>query len=516
MAKFTFDINGILKSAKGVADKVGTGITSGLGSIGAGIGGGINTSLYANTKDADLTYTGDDYIVWDRIEAERVRRGLPGLASLGYPRPVDAPPPVAPRSAATPTVYEIEGPAGATVEQAREVFLKQQKTGSLVGLKPGDLLDANTQATAGLKSAQALVSSLPGGRSIPGSLPGLDAFGGPGDPVAQLTGLPGLADVPLQSAMNAADFVKQKVPNFSIGSLSPAEVQGLMAQTAATSGQSADAVTAVNGIGKYGLSLDKLEETGYIKPGTAQSYATTTSSVTQEDIDEAAAINAKSGDPDGITPEQVARNRALNNFLTPSAFTGKSGVSDVTSILGDSNLQSKIQGDVLKDTFSKLQQAGLSDAVKDPKKLAASLQTAAKFGEDDAKKFLAGQGIPDPTGVKDTAKAGEYAQAFASKFGVQLSSGGPLETSIKRPTGKTGTVNRDTIDAALSTILGSSKIPLPNFKSKPLGLYSNTKDEQLTYTGNDYIVWDRIEAERKKRGLPGLATLGYPRPPEDA
>lgn len=49
--------------------------------------GNINTSLYANTSNEDLTYTGDDYIVWDRINAERLRRGLPGLQSLGFPRP---------------------------------------------------------------------------------------------------------------------------------------------------------------------------------------------------------------------------------------------------------------------------------------------------------------------------------------------------------------------------------------------------------------------------------------------
>ena len=47
------------------------------------------------------------------------------------------------------------------------------------------------------------------------------------------------------------------------------------------------------------------------------------------------------------------------------------------------------------------------------------------------------------------------------------------------------------------------------------GLYSNTKDEDLIYTGNDTIVWDRSNAERLRRGLPSLAAIGYPRPPED-
>ena len=44
--------------------------------------------MYANTKDADLTYTGSDETVWDRINEERLRRGLPSLTAIGYPRPI--------------------------------------------------------------------------------------------------------------------------------------------------------------------------------------------------------------------------------------------------------------------------------------------------------------------------------------------------------------------------------------------------------------------------------------------
>lgn len=48
----------------------------------------------------------------------------------------------------------------------------------------------------------------------------------------------------------------------------------------------------------------------------AQSQAV---NVTQEDIAEAKKINAESGDPEGITPEQVASNRSLNQSLTARA-----------------------------------------------------------------------------------------------------------------------------------------------------------------------------------------------------
>jgi hypothetical protein len=49
----------------------------------------LDTSMYKNTKDADLTYTGDDGLVWDRVNTERLRRNLPGLSNA---RPAEPPP----------------------------------------------------------------------------------------------------------------------------------------------------------------------------------------------------------------------------------------------------------------------------------------------------------------------------------------------------------------------------------------------------------------------------------------
>ena len=505
MAKFTFTLNGVLTSAK----KIGAEIGAGAGRLGAGIGSGINTSLYSNTPDKDLTYTGDDYIVWDRINTERLKRKLPSLTELGYPRPADAPPPYAPPSEKQAEVFEIEGPPGATEAQAKAVFEKQKKSGSLVGLKPGDVLNAATQAQAGLASA---ISQLKGktGLSIPDF---------------------GIAELPISDALNAADFVKQQCPSFSLGSLEATDLQAMMAQSAAALGQEADAINAATGIGKFGLDIDQLETTGFIKPGTANAYAKTPAVPNDADLEEARnlksnAADVAAGKPPSewnVTPEQVARNRALNNFLTPAAFTGKSGVSSLTSILGDENTQNKIQGDVLKLNFKQLEQTGLTSKITDPAQLAATLQTCNKFGIDTAEKLVNGLEIPNIAEVKTVAKQAEYGKAFAAKFGVTLSTGSPLQTSIKKPVPATGTVNRDTLNASLSSILGNAKIPIPSFIPKTgaavgtsinQGLYANTADKDLTYKGDDYIVWDRINNERLRRGLTSLTDIGYPRPPE--
>ena len=160
MANFTFNLDSLKSSAGGTGTK-------------------IETNLYAKTKDEDLTYTGTDTTVWDRINGERLRRGLPSLTSLGFPRPPEDPNDVQPGSAGTAATsttapdgsakaFEIKGPPGLTREQAFEIFKKQANAGGLVGFKSGDVLSAATQAADGLPEAQALVAQAQSG--VNGSL----------------------------------------------------------------------------------------------------------------------------------------------------------------------------------------------------------------------------------------------------------------------------------------------------------------------------------------------------------
>ena len=144
----------------------------------------FESRLASTTKDKDLTYTGDDYIIWDRVNAERLRRGLSSLTELGYPRPLDAPPvssnatnyygPQPDVPSVGGEVFTIKGPPNMTFEQAKAVFDQQAKTGSLVGFKVGETLSASTQAAGGLAAAQSQLAqagaAFPGG--LGGSLPG--------------------------------------------------------------------------------------------------------------------------------------------------------------------------------------------------------------------------------------------------------------------------------------------------------------------------------------------------------
>jgi hypothetical protein len=89
----------------------------------------IDTSMYKNTKDEDLTYSGDDGLVWDRIDAERQRRNLPGLEDVGTSRPLEPPRPqygtTPPKDTSVPSLGvktgSLNDDAG-VVEPTRAVF----------------------------------------------------------------------------------------------------------------------------------------------------------------------------------------------------------------------------------------------------------------------------------------------------------------------------------------------------------------------------------------------------------
>ena len=81
-----------------------------------------------------------------------------------------------------------------------------------------------------------------------------------------------------------------------------------------------------------------------------------------------------------------------------------------------------------------------------------------------------------------------------------------------KPVAAEDTVNTDTLEAAAKRIVGNPKVPSILPVNLGISVYANTKDEDLIYTGNDETVWDRVNAERLRRGLPSLTAIGYPRP----
>jgi len=334
-------------------------------------------------------------------------------------------------------VYDVEGPAGATVEQARAIFDQQLSSGGLTGIPIGGLVNAVTQAIGGLSSAIAQIG--------PASFAQAQQLG-------STINLPDLRGMPIPNPIGVSDFVGATVSQQNIGSINPAQIQGLIAQTSTSVGQAASEITNAKGLGKFGLNADQLQLSGLIKPGLAEQ------------------INL---DPSKFT----------SILSSPTSWTGKLGATDLTSVLGNERLQTTVQQGLMNVNFDQLQQVGVISGTEIASQLGPLLNNATKFGLGNATEWLksapslgslgslisgggiGGGGAPAAliNQMNDFAKSAEFAQAFAG-LNADISGGGsPLEAGVQAPKGFTNTVNRSNLNEAVKKVIGNSKISVPDF-----------------------------------------------------
>lgn len=286
---------------------------------------------------------------------------------------------------------------------------------------------------------------------------------------ATATTLAKLDAVPVTAPIDSAAFLEQTPAELSVGSLDTTQVTGLLAQAKLDVGQSFDVVSLDKGIGEFGFSASQLEGAGFLKPGTVQTFLK--------------------------DPAQ------LESVLTsPTVWTGKSGIGNLGSLLADPALQSLTQNEIMVTALDGLKTAGVVTGNEAPRELASFVQTASKFGVNTTVDWIQGAAPPDiASEINSIAKSAQFAVNFVDSKASELVTGG-IQLG-----GFTGTAQRSQLDRAVTDIIGNAKVPTPNFGQ---GLYSNTPSAELTYTGDDPIVLERINQERRQRGLPPLALGG--------
>ena len=475
MGTFTFNLPGAVVDTASAAGK------------------SVNQGLYTGTPDDQLTYTGGDYIVWDKVNGERVRRGLPGLAAIGSPRPPQEAPSAPPSASGTAQTFEVKGPPGMTFEQAKAIFDQQVKTGGLVGFKPGEVLSAATQAAQGLPEAQALLSQAQSGitgalgsvggaataaigsiskavgaagGALNGSIAGIAAgvTGVVGPAISNITGaassvanqalaagkaLVGTAasvgsvatsalstinknlSTPVNNPIDITGFAKAPTALTGIASMTQSEVTGVLAQAKQSVGQAANLVTDAKGLGEFGLDINQLEKAGIVKPGMA-------------------ALAAQTG-------------AAITDVLkSPAAFTGKDGIKNVQTLLNSPATQAAIQQNLMASGVKDLASIGIPVDKLSPQGIAGVALNAAK-SVPGTEAFLKGGTIPnDPTGA---VKAAFQNNVRDGAFAVALTDSKipPAFKEVQVPEPKNNTVNRDTVNAAGNRVVGNDKVPEPNY-----------------------------------------------------
>jgi hypothetical protein len=443
--------------------------------------------------------------------------------------------------------FEVKAPTGATFEQAKAVFDQQTASGGLTGFRVGDVLSPATQAAGGLAAAQSQLTqglasltsklpsstnlnsltasigtlgqsagtqvasalqggaaafnslttgargatasisselsgagagfSLPSSSAITGALTG--AAGRAGSLASTAVGtISGLIKGTPTEGINVADFAKQGPALSGLGSMSLPDMTGTLAQASKLVGQAAGTISNAAGAGKFGLDASQLERWGLVKPGTAATF-----------------LAQGSGNLVGV-------------LKSPTVWTGKDGVKSLDGLLSNDGLQNKIQQGLMTSGVADLKSLGIPTDKLTPQALSGVATNAAKSVPNTLDWAKNTPGLPADVKSKfdSTAVNGAFAVALTQT---------KIDTSMLqeyKPVAAVDTVNTDTLDAAAKRIVGNPKVPSILPVNIEPSVYSNTKDEDLVYTGTDEIVWDRVNAERLRRGLPSLTAIGYPRP----
>ena len=393
--------------------------------------------------------------------------------------------------------FSIKGPEGLTREQAEAIFKKQDATGSLVGFNPGDSLSAATQAADGLAAAQGALSQAQSGLagalgsigsvaplgsiskalgaaggavggSLAGIAAGLTATVGPAVSAASgaVSAIPGALDAgralissaviqgstavsaiqninktitgfPVTNPINTADFTKvaSSITGASavsaIGPMSIPEVNGVLAQAKNLVGQASNALSNDKGLGSFGFDLKQLETAGYVKPGVAALAAQGTSLF---------ATVVKS----------------------PAAWTGKDGIKSATDLLGNAGKQSLIQQDLMTKGVAGLGAVGIPVQNLSSQGIAGMALNAAK-SLPNAEAFA--KGLPIPGDATGSIQAAFSSAVRDGAFAINLVNT-KIPTAFKEqdiPVPKIDTVNRATLDAASTRVVGDDKIPTPSY-----------------------------------------------------
>lgn len=367
--------------------------------------------------------------------------------------------------------FTIKGPDGFTEAQARTIFDQQAAAGSFVGFKPGDALSAAKQAAAGLPGAASqLAQSLTGTTSIingsvlnnsVGQIAGQasqaasQAVSVAKQAVSTVTGV--LSKVPVTNGINTADFAKQAPALTSVGSLSSVDVRSGLAQASKLVGQPADKITDTAGVGKFGFDATQLEAAGVLKPGVAAQYL------------------------------QSGANSLTSVLKSPTVFTGKDGIKSLTDLLGSESKQNGIQQNLMAQGLSGLKQVGIPTDSLNPSALTGTVLNAAKSLPNTVNWA---KGLPLPPGVKTAFDTVARDSAFAVDFANQK-----VDNSLKQeivPVPASDTVNRETLNAAASRVVGNAKVPTVDYNGVP--------EINVNKFGNDYSAF-KLESTKLQAKL---------------
>jgi hypothetical protein len=343
---------------------------------------------------------------------------------------------------ATGARFRVEGRTDLTEAQARTIFEQQRTAGGLVGMRAGDTVNSWTQAMSGLDSARAEVAQSVAQAPRPGTAV---------QTVSRLTQA-SFSGVP-SAGISVADYGRQLPALRSIANLDQSVVRGTVAQAATLSGQTVDQISNLGGVGKFGLSAMQLERQGVIKPGTVARFLGPGSTNTLQSV-----------------------------LKSPAVWTGKQGMSGLSDMLSNGPAQDRMQQDLMKTGLKQIKSFGIPVDSLSAQSVAGLTLTSAKSVEG-AVDWAQGRAGGIASGLQsqfdNIARNASFAVGFTNTKVSNAMKG------IEIPQPATDTVQRQTVDAAATRVVGNEKVPPVSY---------NTQKQTVDAAALDSILLEQKEA----------------------
>ena len=238
---------------------------------------------------------------------------------------------------------------------------------------------------------------------------------------------------PVSNPVNAASILGQTPAIKGIGGLPPNVVTSLMSAAEADVTRTLGIGGVVNGIGRYGISPLALEQLGIIKPGVISKFG--------------------------------ANVPGLNTLLTsPTIWTGKNGINSLANIVGNGDLQNRLQQELMRSGLNKLQSLGVVNGRETIPQLGGLINSAVQFGPTAVANWAKGQASNAIVNqIGSVFKNSQFAAVLGSTIGNFLGAAGG---GVIKPTNITGLLNTQTrtpVTTAVTDVIGNDKVPTPNY-----------------------------------------------------
>jgi hypothetical protein len=293
-----------------------------------------------------------------------------------------------------------------------------------------------------------------------------------------------ITNFPVTNPINTADFTKVSSSITGagavsgIGPMSKPEVNGVLAQAKNLTNQLFSDISNSKGLGAFGLSIGQLETAGYVKPGTKAKF----------DAD---------------------FSQFSNTIKSPAIWTGKDGVKNATDLLANPGKQSQIQQDLMTKGVAGLGAVGIPVQNLSSQGIAGMSLNAAK-DLPSAEAFV--KGLPIPGDATGSVQASFNSAVRDGAFAVNLVNT-KVPTEFKQqdiPVPKSDTVNRETLDAASTRVVGDPKVPVPDYGGTPANDRAIEYINKATPWINQYlnVYYRRLsELESKVTALQNQQTI---------